>query len=392
MTRSFLIIIDGLGIGAQEDSGDYGDEGADTLGNVSRIGHAKLPNFELLGLGNIKPLASIKPTENPKSYFGKMREQSAGKDSTTGHWELAGIELKTAFPTYPKGFPKQIVDAFCDLTESDKVLCNLPYSGTQVIDDFGEEHLLTGQPIVYTSADSVFQVACHVDVTPIDTLYEWCDSARLNILIGQHAVGRVIARPFRGSPGNFVRISDQRHDFSLTPPEPNLLSLLQHGGITTYSIGKIVDLFAGEGFSQYRRTKNNAEGISHLLSLMSAGVENSFTFVNLIDTDQIYGHRQDPVGFARCLEEIDRTLPELIEKLNFGDLMIITGDHGNDPADDSTDHTREFVPLLVIKKGEDSCKSLGTRNSFSDVALTILDYHQLANSLNGESFLNELHQ
>lgn len=390
MSRSFLIIIDGLGIGAQEDSVKYGDEGADTLGNVSRIGNAKLPNFELLGLGNIKPLDSIKPAKHPRGYYGKMREQSAGKDSTTGHWELAGIELKTPFPTYPDGFPKQVIDAFCTLADSDRVLCNLPYSGTQVIDDFGEEHLETGRPIVYTSADSVFQLACHIDVTPVDKQYEWCEAARKNILIDHHAVGRVIARPFRGSPGNFVRISEKRHDFSLKPPEPNLLSYLQNSGISTYSIGKIIDLFAGNGFTQYRRTKSNAEGLSQLLSLMSAGVKNSFTFVNLIDTDQIYGHRQDPAGYARCLEEIDRALPSLIEKLDRGDLLMITGDHGNDPADDSTDHTREFVPLLVIRKGDDHCKSLGIRNSFSDVAITILNYHQVTNKLKGKSFLNEL--
>ncbi len=389
MSRSFLIIIDGLGIGAQEDSGKYGDEGADTLGNVSRIGNAKLPNFEQLGLGNIKPLDSIKPTDDPSGYFGKMREQSAGKDSTTGHWELAGIELKTPFPTYPKGFPKQIVDAFCNLTDSEKILCNKPYSGTQVIDEFGEEHLKMGYPIIYTSADSVFQVACHTDITPVDKLYEWCETARMKILINQHAVGRVIARPFHGAPGKFVRLSEQRHDFSLTPPEPNLLSLLQKSGISTYSIGKIIDLFAGIGFTQYRRTKSNAEGLSQLLSFMSAGVKNSFTFVNLIETDQNYGHRQDPVGYARCLEEIDRALPSMIGKLNKGDLLIMTGDHGNDPADDSTDHTREFVPLIVIRKGDENCKSLGVRNSFSDVALSILDYHHVNNNLNGDSFLNE---
>lgn len=392
MSRSFLIIIDGLGIGAQEDSAKYGDEGADTLGNVSRIGKANLPNFELLGLGNIKPLDSVQSTKNPIGYFGKMREKSAGKDSTTGHWELAGIELKTPFPTYPNGFPRQIIDEFCNLTDSESVLCNLPYSGTQVIDDFGTEHLKTGNPIVYTSADSVFQIACHVDLTPIDKLYEWCETARSNILIDRHAVGRVIARPFTGIPGDFERISEQRHDFSLTPPEPNLLTLLQNKGIFTYSIGKIIDLFAGKGFTQYRRTKCNAEGISQLLNLMSAGVKNSFTFVNLIDTDQIYGHRQDPVGFARCLEEIDRALPAMIEKLNIGDLMIITGDHGNDPADNSTDHSREFVPLLVIRKGDDSCMSLGIRDSFSDVALSILEYHQVQNELNGTSFLSELQQ
>lgn len=390
MGRSYLLIVDGLGIGEQEDSGMYGDEGADTLGNVSRIGKPHLPYLEQLGLGNIRPMDSIEPTNQSLGYFGKMREQSAGKDSTTGHWELAGIVLKKPFPTYPNGFPKEITEAFCSLTQSEKVLCNLPYSGTQVINDFGEEHLRTGNPIVYTSADSVFQVACHVDVTAVDKLYEWCEAARADILINGHAVGRVIARPFSGIPGNFVRESDQRHDFSLIPPQPNLMSLLQEGGVKTYSIGKIIDLFAGVGFSQFRRTKSNAEGLSQLLSLMSAGIENSFTFINLIDTDQIYGHRQDPEGYARCLEEIDRALPAVIEKLNKGDLLIITGDHGNDPADNSTDHTREFVPLIVVRKGDHQCHSLGIRNSFSDVARTVLDYHNVKNSLNGESFLSSL--
>jgi phosphopentomutase len=390
MGRSFLLIIDGLGIGEQEDSGNYGDEGADTLGNVSRIGKPHLPYMEQLGLGNIRPLDSIEPTNQPLGYFGKMREQSAGKDSTTGHWELAGIELTTPFPTYPEGFPEEVTNAFCALTHSDRVLCNLPYSGTQVIHDFGGEHMRTGNPIVYTSADSVFQVACHVDVTPVDKLYEWCEAARADILVHEHAVGRVIARPFRGVPGDYVRVSEQRHDFSLVPPEPNLMSLLQESGVGTYSIGKIIDLFAGVGFTQFRRTKSNAEGISQLLSLMSADIDNSFTFINLIDTDQIYGHRQDPVGFARCLEEIDRALPAVIEKMNRGDLLIITGDHGNDPADNSTDHTREFVPLIVVRKGDNQCHSLGIRNSFSDVALTVLDYHKVKNSLRGESFLSNL--
>lgn len=390
MGRSFLFIIDGLGIGEQEDSGNYGDEGADTLGNVSRIGKPHLPYMEQLGLGNIRPLDSIESTNQPLGYFGKMREQSAGKDSTTGHWELAGIELKTPFPTYPKGFPEEVTDAFCTLIHSDRVLCNLPYSGTQVIHDFGGEHMRTGNPIVYTSADSVFQVACHVDVTPVDKLYEWCEAVRAGILVHEHAVGRVIARPFRGVPGDFMRVSEQRHDFSLVPPEPNLMSLLQESGVGTYSIGKIIDLFAGVGFTQFRRTKSNTEGISQLLSLMSADIDNSFTFINLIDTDQIYGHRQDPVGFARCLEEIDRALPAVIEKMNRGDLLIITGDHGNDPADNSTDHTREFVPLIAVRKGDNQCHSLGIRNSFSDVALTVLDYHKVKNSLKGESFLSSL--
>lgn len=390
MNRSFLVIIDGLGIGEQEDADDYGDRGADTLGNVSRIGKVNLPNFEKLGLGNIRPLESIKETEKPAGFFGKMREQSAGKDSTTGHWELAGIHLNTPFPTYPEGFPPEVIHAFLESAGTEKVLCNLPYSGTQVIDDYGDEHLNTGYPIVYTSADSVFQVACHTDIIPIEKLFEWCEIARNQILVGRHAVGRVIARPFAGNRGSFHRVMDQRHDYSLIPPEPNLLSLLLENNISTYSIGKIVDLFSDQCFTQYRRTKSNAEGISQLLSQMSAGPRDSFTFVNLIDTDQVYGHRQDPEGFARCLEEIDRALPSLLDKLRDNDILIFTGDHGNDPADNSTDHTREFVPLIVVKKGVNVGRSLGIRESFSDVARSLLEYHGVKNSLTGDSFIDEL--
>ena len=390
MARTFLVIIDGLGVGAQEDAGQYGDEQADTLGNVSRIANVKLPNFEKLGLGNIRTFHSINPVKNPKASFGKMREKSAGKDSTTGHWEFAGIHLDKPFPTYPNGFPDDVLTEFCEGIGVEDALCNLPYSGTKVIEDYGERHIKTGYPIVYTSADSVFQIACHVDLIPLKKLYDWCEFARNKIMVGEHAVGRVIARPFYGKPGAFERLSDQRHDFSLKTPRPNLLSELQNNGIKTYSVGKVIDLFADEGFTQYRRTKSNAEGISQLLSLMSANIDQSFTFVNFIDTDQIYGHRQDTKGFARCLEEIDRSLPAILQKLNNGDIMFFSGDHGNDPADNSTDHTREFVPLIVMKKGNENGRDLGIRGTFSDVPATILDVYGIKNRLKGRSFLDEL--
>ena len=390
MPRTFLLIIDGLGVGAQEDAADYGDANADTLGNVSRITGVKLPNFEKLGIGNIRVFNSIERVDNPLASYGKMREKSAGKDSTTGHWEFAGILLDTPFPTYPEGFPEDVLTAFIEGVGVDGVLCNLPYSGTQVIAEYGEEHLETGKPIVYTSADSVFQVACHEDVTPTEKLNEWCEFARTHVMTGRHSVGRVIARPFTGKPGYFERISEKRQDFSLETPEPNLLTLLQGEGVKTYSIGKVIDLFAGKGFHQYRKTKSNAEGISQLLSLMSANIENSFTFTNLIDTDQIFGHRQDVEGFATCLQEIDRALPAIVDKLKPDDLFIISGDHGNDPADDSTDHTREFVPLLVLQKNQQPGKNLGIRDTFADVSATILDVHGVQNSLAGSSFLPEL--
>lgn len=390
MPRTFLLIIDGLGVGAQEDAHLYGDAKADTLGNVSRIANVKFPNFEQLGLGNIRDFESIQTVDHPKAAYGKMREVSAGKDSTTGHWEFAGIHLNLPFPTYPDGFPNKVIQKFCDGVGVENVLCNQPYSGTQVIEDYGEEHLKTGSPIVYTSADSVFQVACHTDVTPVDKLYDWCEFARKEVMIDEHGVGRVIARPFEGNPGSFERISEKRHDYSLEPPEPNLLSELKENDIPIYSIGKVIDLFADHYFTQYRKTSSNAEGISQLLSLMSANIQNSFAFINLIDTDQLYGHRQDPEGYAKCLEEIDRSLPSMLDKLQDDDLLIISGDHGNDPADDSTDHTREFVPVLAFKKSSGKGNDLGTLETFSDVSATILEIHGIQNRLKGQSFMKRL--
>lgn len=390
MPRIFLLIIDGLGVGAQEDAHLYGNENADTLGNVSRIANVRLPNFEQLGLGNIREFESICAVESPLASYGKMREVSPGKDSTTGHWEFAGIHLDQPFPTYPEGFPDDVIQEFCNGIGVDNALCNKPYSGTNVITDYGEEHLETGNPIVYTSADSVFQVACHTDVISVDKLYKWCKFAREKVMINKHGVGRVIARPFYGKPGSFERISEKRHDYSLAPPEPNLLSILRENNISIYSIGKVIDLFADHYFTQYRKTSSNAEGISQLLSLMNANIENSFTFINLIDTDQLYGHRQDPEGYAKCLEEIDRAIPSLLDTLQNDDLLMISGDHGNDPADDSTDHTREFVPILAFKKGLDTGIDLGILETFADVSATILEMYEIENRLQGQSFLNKL--
>lgn len=367
MGNCYLIVIDGLGAGAQEDAGRYGDEGMNTLGNVCRQTGCELPNLGRLGLGNILPLPSVPETEKPLCAWGKMREHSAGKDSTTGHWELAGIRLKEPFPTYPEGFPSPLIEEFCAICGVDDVLCNRPCSGTQVIADYGDEHLQTGRPIVYTSADSVFQVAAHREVTPVSRLYEWCRRARRELLRGEHAVGRVIARPFEGESGAFERISEKRHDFSLPPPRPNLLSHLTDHGIKTYAIGKVVDLFGEEYFTQYRRTRGNAEGLSQLLSLMHAA-DKSFVFVNLIDTDQKYGHRLDPEGFARSLREFDRAVPALFSRLGKGDTLMITADHGNDPTSQSTDHSREFVPMLLYPGPP---RDLGVRESFGDAAATV---------------------
>jgi phosphopentomutase len=386
MGNCYLIVIDGLGVGAQEDAAKYGDEGENTLGHVCEKTNCRLPNFAKTGLGNISPLKSVPVNEQPLAACGKMREISAGKDSTTGHWELAGIHLDKPFPTYPEGFPKSIVEKFCDGIGVEKALVNKPYSGTEVIADYGKEHLKTGFPIVYTSADSVFQVAAHVDVTPVNKLYKWCKFARQNVLVDEHAVGRVIARPFTGEPGNFERLSDDRHDFSRLPPENNIVQQLYDQGVKTYSIGKVIDLFAEQGFTQFRRTRGNAEGISQLLSLMSA-VQNSFVFVNLIDTDQKYGHRLDPEGFAECLQEIDRAIPAIISKVQDDDLLIMTADHGNDPTSRSTDHSREFVPLLVFPATRAESQNLGTRSTFSDVAATVADYFKMDADYPGQLFL-----
>ena len=387
MANFYLIVIDGLGAGAQEDAAKYGDENCNTLLHVCRETGCKLPNFQKMGLGNILQLESV--PENPGSLaaWGRMREVSPGKDSTTGHWELAGIQLDRPFPTYPNGFPEDVIQAFCKGIDVDRVLCNKPYSGTEVIRDYGKEHMDTGFPIVYTSADSVFQVAAHVDAVDLQMLYDWCRYARKEVLTGEHGVGRVIARPFEGSIGNFERISEQRKDFSILPPEHNLVKRCYRQGIKTYSIGKVIDLFAGEGFTQYRKTRSNAEGISQLLSLMSAAVDDSFVFVNLIDTDQLYGHRLDPEGFAGSLQEIDRAIPAIVSKVRKDDLLVITGDHGNDPTVESTDHSREYVPLLVYPREKAESGSLGLRETFSDVAASGAEFFELDSRFPGRSFL-----
>ncbi len=387
MGNAYIIVVDGLGVGAQEDAHLYGDEKMNTLGHVSENTGVRLPNLQKMGIGNIIPLSSVPKNTDPLAACGKLREVSAGKDSTTGHWEIAGIQLERPFPTYPEGFPKEVIEAFCEDIGVDEVLCNKPYSGTDVIRDYGKVHLDTGFPIVYTSADSVFQVACHDDVVPVEKLYEWCEIARHNVMKGEHEVGRVIARPFTGKPGNFERISDKRHDYSSIPPKDNLVQKLYDAGVKTCSIGKVSDLFAGEGFVRTRPTKSNAEGLSQLLSLMSANLDNHFVFVNLIDTDQLFGHRLDPEGYAESLAEFDRAIPAIVSKIREGDLLIITGDHGNDPCSSSTDHSREFVPLIVFPKGTAATENLGTGESFSNIARSVADFFGVKHSFPGDSFL-----
>ncbi len=386
MAVCYLVIIDGLGVGALEDAHLYGDEGSNTLGHVVSLTRCKLPAMQCLGIGNIIPLDTVPPVRNPLAAFGKMREVSPGKDSTTGHWEIAGLQLENAFPTYPRGFPKDVIDKYCSLTGVSGVLANKPASGTAVIEEFGEKHQETGLPIVYTSADSVFQVACDVNTVPLEKLYEWCEIARKDVMTGEHAVGRVIARPFEGKPGSYHRLSDQRHDFSLQPVRPYLPGYLQEQGIETVSIGKVIDLFTGQGFDHSHRTKSNAEGIETLLNVMES-TSSGFVFVNLIETDQNFGHRNDTSGYAGALEEIDKAIPRFLEKMEDGDLLIITSDHGNDPSMPSTDHSREFAPLLVYPAELAVASELCTRKSFTDIAVSVCSYFGVNNPFPGESFV-----
>jgi phosphopentomutase len=386
MGNCYLIIIDGLGVGEQEDAHLYGDEGTNTLGNVSLATRVKLPNLANMGIGNITKLETIQAEYNPTSAFGKMREVSGGKDSTTGHWEIAGIHLEKPFPTYPKGFPDVLIKKFCKGIGVNNVYCNLPASGTDVIRNFGEDHLKTGNPIVYTSADSVFQVATHDSVTSVDQLHRWCDFARKEICMGEHEVGRVIARPFSGEIGDFYRLTNDRKDFSAIPPTNNIIQIAFNKGIRTFSIGKVIDLFAGQGFTDFKKTKNNADGIKILLKTMDQ-VKHTFIFVNLIDTDQLFGHRLDAEGFAGSLKEFDDALPSILSKIKEDDLLIITADHGNDPCSKSTDHSREFVPLLVYPKYFANKINLGTRNTFADVAASIADFFGVDFKSKGSSFL-----
>ena len=381
MARFLLLIIDGLGCGAQEDSASYGDADANTLKHVVDFGKAQLPHFQSLGLANIIPLEHMASVSKPNAAYGKIRERSAGKDSTTGHWEFAGIVLQEPFPTYEAGFPAEVINLLKRTTGLSGFLCNKPYSGSQVILDYGDEHIATGLPILYTSADSVLQIAAHIDVTPLEQLYDWCYAIRNELPSGKHAVGRIIARPFTGTSTQFTRISEKRKDFSLKPPKPNLLSTLREQGIKVHSIGKVVDLFDGQDIDTYQKTENNADGLQQIVHWLRStnASEHIFQFINLIDTDQLYGHRNDIQGYARSLEAIDRALPEIMASMHQDDMLFITGDHGNDPSTPGTDHTREFVPLLVWPPNSVKKEDLGTLDGFSCVAESVkaffgLDY------------------
>ncbi len=369
--RAILLILDGVGVGELPDAANYGDEGSNTLVNMAKaVGGLNLPTLQRMGLGNIAQIEGVPPTDEPIACYGKMREISAGKDTTTGHWEIAGVIRTKPFPTYPNGFPPEIIEAF-EQAIGRKVLGNKPASGTAIIEELGEEHLRTGYPIVYTSADSVFQIAAHEDIVPVETLYRWCEIAR-EILRGEHEVARVIARPFVGTPGNFKR-TPRRKDFSVPPPYPTLLDALTENGLTVVTVGKVDDIFAGRGVSRAIHTSDNHEGMEQVEKLVAKD-DFDFLWCTLVDFDTLYGHRNNPQGFAQALEEFDHWLEKFLPKLREGDLLLITADHGNDPTTPSTDHSREYVPLLVwtptLRKG----KPLGTRATFADVAATVADW------------------
>lgn len=387
MKRLVLLVLDSVGVGELPDAHLYGDEGSNTLGNVAEaVGGLNMPHAQKLGLGNIIPVKGVPPTDQPQAAWGKMAELSKGKDTTTGHWEIAGLILKAPFPTYPDGFPPELMAEF-ERRIGRKTLGNYPASGTVIIDELGEEHLKTGFPIVYTSADSVFQIAAHEEVVPVEQLYQWCQIAR-GILLGEHGVGRVIARPFIGKPGTCTRTSN-RHDFSLEPGR-NVLDILLDNGMTVIGVGKIKDLFAGRGLSESYPTSSNQEGIQKLLELVQEG-RGDLIFANLLDFDQTYGHRNDASGYAAALEEFDQGLGKLLEYLGPKDLLFITADHGNDPTTPSTDHSREYVPLLVYGRPIRGGIDLGVRGCFADLGRTIADYLEVdASGLAGESFWDSI--
>ena len=383
MRRIFLIVLDSVGIGEMPDAGVFGDEGSNTLKAASKSRYFSMPNMRRLGLFNIEGVDIGEPKTAPLGAFARMTESSKGKDTTIGHWEIAGIISPVPLPTYPNGFPEEIIEEFAQKTGRG-VLCNKPYSGTEVIKDYGEEHMRTGDLIVYTSADSVFQVAAHEDVVPVETLYEYCQMAR-DMLVGEHGVGRVIARPFEGAPGNFKR-TPRRHDFSLEPPSVTMLDQLKDSGREVLGVGKIYDIFAGKSITDSVRTTGNADGIEKTLAYMEREFE-GLCFVNLVDYDMLYGHRNDVEGYAKALAYFDERLPEILGKLKDEDILMITADHGCDPSTPSTDHSREYTPLVMYGKAVPAGRNFGTRPTFADIGATVLEYFGIKQKIAGESLL-----
>jgi phosphopentomutase len=387
VNRVLLIVLDSVGCGDAPDAELYHDTGSNTLANISKaVNGLNLPNLGMLGLGNLTDILGVPPVSEALGAYGRLTEVSAGKDTTTGHWELAGIILQKPFPTYPDGFPDEILHEFESRIERE-TLGNYPASGTEIIEKLGEEHLRTGKPIIYTSADSVFQIAAHEELIPIDELYRYCEVAR-ELLIGNHAVGRVIARPFIGTPGRFTR-TERRKDFSLEPPSNTILDVIKRADLEVAGVGKIEDIFAHRGLTMSNHTGNNMAGIDAIIDYIKLDFE-GFIFANLVDFDALYGHRNNPKGYADALEAFDRRLPEILGVLCETDILMITADHGNDPTAPGTDHSRERVPVLIIGKSVRKNKNLGTRSSFSDVAASIGEFLQVRWSGSGNSFAKDI--
>lgn len=386
--KAIVIVLDSVGIGELPDSYLYGDEGSNTLKNTAlAVGGLDIPNMQKLGLGNIEEIKGVAKVTNATGNYGKMYEMSKGKDTTTGHWEMVGLILENSFPTYPTGFPEDLIRRFEEKINR-KVIGNKVASGTEIIKELGEEHIKTGYPIVYTSADSVFQIAAHEEVIPLPKLYEMCEIAR-EMLTGNHQVGRVIARPFIGEAGNFVRTAN-RHDYSVKP-NYNILDILLENELEVIGVGKIKDIYGGRGVSQSFPTKNNLDGINQIIDLLKQDFS-GLLFANLVDFDQLYGHRNDPYGYAEALAEFDKKLPEIIGALGNDDMLIITADHGCDPTTPSTDHSREYVPLLVYGHNLQANIDLGVRETFADLGQTVAEHLgvEVGADLAGVSFYKEI--
>ncbi|MBQ3065368.1 MAG: phosphopentomutase [Clostridia bacterium] len=381
MKRVFLFILDSLGIGALPDAAEYGDEGTNTLRCIAHEEDFCAENMCRIGLSSITGVDFLDPVKAPIGAFGRCAQKSVGKDSTVGHWECAGLISHAPFPVYPHGFPNDLLVRF-EETTGRGILCNRPFSGTEVIKKYGEAHMLTGDLIVYTSADSVFQIAAHEEIVPPETLYAYCRAAR-RILVGEHGVGRVIARPFIGDPGHFVRTANRR-DFSLPPPKPTMLDHLSESGLDTIAVGKITDIFAGRGITQSFLTHSNKEGMDTAQMLVHKNFR-GLCFINLVDYDVLWGHRNDPLGYAQGVAAFDRFLGEFMTQIDDDDIIMITADHGCDPGDESTDHTREYVPILVYGK-QIAPVDLGTRSTFADIGKTVLDLFGIDSDIDGESF------
>lgn len=385
--RIHLVILDSVGIGEAPDATEFGDKGANTLGHIAEVAGLSVPNMQKLGLGNIAPLKGIKPVESPKAYYTKLEEQSVGKDTMTGHWEISGLRVDTPFRVFPDGFPDELIEQIEKHTGR-KVVGNKPASGTAIIDEYGEHQMETGDLIVYTSADPVLQIAAHEDIIPLDELYEICEYIREITKDDPYMIGRIIARPYVGEPGNFTRTSN-RHDYALDPFGDTMLDHLEKANYDVIGIGKINDIFNGQGITEYVRTESNMDGVDKLVKTIKDKEFTGLSFTNLVDFDAMYGHRRNPEGYRDALEDFDGRVPEILESLHEDDLLIITADHGNDPIHEGTDHTREYVPLMVYSKLFKNSGQL-EQGYFSDISATILENFDLAPMQNGTSFLSQL--